>query len=210
MATVQEIRENVLAYGFSSANFTSRINRWIDEAQRVMFRKAGLRMKEEAYEFETVAGTKEYSLPSKFGSIVSLFNHTTEPHENLVEIESIKEYDEMEETKGEPVNYIIHKNQIYIWPIPSSVYKLTLRYNIVPSSIAAENSASPTIAEDFIYLIEEYVLFKCFGAEGDIELANYHKGLFDTGMVDFVGMMNTDSRDGVRQIEGAWPHEWGY
>jgi hypothetical protein len=201
--TVEQIRSNVLEYGFSSQNYASRIDRWIDEAQRYMFRRAGLRNKETTSKFSTEAGKSEYSLPANFSSVKSLFNDTVAPNLNMEVIQDIKEYDALESEEGEPTSYLIHNNSILLYPTPNAVNEMVLRYNIVPTAIAEESSANPEIAEEFYNLIEEYCLYKAYAAEGDIEMSNFHKGNFDREMVNFVGEVNTDTHDGNTQIVGG-------
>lgn len=202
--TVEQLREAVTGYGFQPQKYNSYINVWIDEAQRYLFRRAGLRNKITEETINLTASKKEYPLPSNFGSIHSVLLESVTPKRNMQQIFDIKSFDELESETNEPSAYIILNSNLLFYPTPNTNYTIKLRYNISPSSIAEENSAHPSVGEEFIYLIEEYCLYKAFGKEQDIEMANYHKGLFDTGVVEFSGYITSAVQDGVDQVEGNW------
>jgi hypothetical protein len=202
--TVEELRNSITGYGFQPAKYNAYINSWIDEAQRYLFRRAGLRNKDTEETINITAGKNEYPLPSNFGGIHSLLLESVVPKVNLQQIFDIKSFDELEVEQNEPSAYIILNNKIMIYPNPNTNYTAKIRYKISPSSIAEENSAQPSVGEEFIYLIEEYCLYKAFGKEQDIEMANYHKGLFDGGVVEFCGYITSAIQDGTDQVEGNW------
>lgn len=204
--TVEELTDSVLSYGFSALNYRTLIHRWVDEAQRNMFRQAGLRVKHKDFGFTTVVGTNKYEIPSNFSSSISLRNldQTSEGEVELTRFVDIKEFDNAEAAEGSPTHYIIDNNYIWLYPTPVSARKYSFRYNLIPSAIAEEASSSPTVGEDYYYLVEIYCLYKAFQKEGDVEMANHYKAIYDREMIEFVGYMNTDTKDSVEQIEGAW------
>lgn len=205
MKTVEELRETILSYGFNAQHYSALINAWIDEAQRVLFRKAGLRTKQTEYSFTTEPSIQGYELPQNFAKLVGIRNTHLDPNIGLKQYTDINSFQELDTTGGIPTAYIVSGKKILLHPIPTGEETIGVRYSIIPSAIAEENSANPNIAEDYIQLIEEYVLSKCYAKEHDIEMSNFHKNNFDTGLVDFVGEMNTDVNVDDQQIEGAWP-----
>lgn len=205
--TVKELTEAVLSYGFSSRNYEALIRHWIDEAQRNMFRQAGLRIKHRDYEFSTISGVKEYDLPTDFGSSISLRDLEDTSEGELIRFRNIEEYDDAEKSEGIPSHYIIDNISLFLYPTPNLIRKLSFRYNLIPSAIAEAESSDPSIGEDFYYLIEIYCLYKAFQKESDIEMANHYKGVYDSEMIEFVGLMNTDVKDSTEQVEGAWGYQ---
>lgn len=202
--TVEQLRNSVTGYGFQPQKYNQYINSWIDEAQRYLFRRAGLRNKDSEFIYELEANKNEYPLPDNFGGIHSVLLESVTPKRNLQQIFDIKSFDELEVEGNEPSAYIILNNNILFYPTPNTNYTVKMRYKISPSAIAEENSAQPSVGEEFIYLIEEYCLYKAFGKEQDIEMANYHKGLFDSGTVEFCGFITSQLLDSVDQVEGNW------
>lgn len=202
--TVKELRESVLSYGFNTRTYSSLINHWIDEAQRNIFREAGLRKKAKEKEYTATVGKAEYELPTDFANSISLRDLAETSDKTLRRIINIEEYDDAQTEEGTPLDYIINGNNIILYPTPNSARKYSLRYNRIPSAIAEEEGASPEIGEDYFFLIELYCLYKAFQKEGDIEMANHYKGTYDTEMVSFRDAVNTDTKDSVEQVEGAW------
>lgn len=200
--TLEQLRSSVLDYGFSPQKYSSSVDRWIDEAQRMVFRRANLRNKEVNFGFNTVAGTKEYALPTDFASVTYLFSET-KPGFNLENFRTIQEYNEATETSGEPLMYIVDGQSIKLWPQPDGVYSMQFRYKKIPSSIVGEASASPTIAEDYYDLLEEYALAKAYSRENDREESEFHMNIFEKKLIEFTGQMNHATDNYPDQIIGS-------
>lgn len=203
--SVEAITNSVLGYNFSPQHYTSYIHGWIDDANRLLFRRANLRNKNDVEEYTTVASQAAYTLPADFGSVDSVFLTTLNTRNRLDPIRNQQIYDEYEEEKGEPLLYFIN-DKLYLYPIPdTTAYKIHFRYNLTPTSIAEEASVVPNVGEQYINLIEKYCLWQAFSKEQDIEMATFWKSQFDIGVVEFCDMVNSDTRERDGQIEGAWP-----
>lgn len=205
--TVAELREAILSYGFAETQYTTHVTRWIDEAQRMIFRRANLRNKEIAREYTTEVGKDELELPSDFAQVTYLLNKTA-PQYNMESAENIKAFNEYAESSGQPTAYIIDTNKIKVWPTPDAAYVLELRYKKIPSSIVSESSSSPSIAEDYYNLIEEYALAKAYSKENDVEEANYHNSNFEKLLIEFTGQMDHATDDTQLQIQGSMEANW--
>src|ERR1700740_1990502 len=94
--TVEQLREGVTGYGFQPQKYNQFINVWIDEAQRYLFRRAGLRNKVAEQTINLTVAKKEYELPTNFGSIHSVLLESVTPKRNLQQIFDIKSFDELE------------------------------------------------------------------------------------------------------------------
>lgn len=202
--TIKEIQTSVLDYGFNTSRYSSYILHWVDEAVRDMFREADLRIKHSQKEFNSVSGTEAYALPSDFGKSISLRDLSLTVEGELERLVTIEELDNANRTEGIPTSYIIDGSSIYLYPKPNVVRSYSLRYSIIPSEIAAEESKNPNIREDFYHLIEIYCLYKAFQKEGDIEMKNDYKSEYELGVRRFAAEMNTDTKDSTEQVEGAW------
>lgn len=203
--SVKEITNSVLGYGFAPNQYTKYIQGWISDANQYLFRRANLRARETVSEYITIANQAAYGLPENFGSIDNVYLTTANSRTRLDPILSQERYDEYEEEKGKPRLYFIG-DKLYLYPIPDETsYKVHFRYNLTPSSIAEESSSSPNVGEQYINLIEKYCLWQAFSKEQDIEMGNYWKNQFDLGVVEFTGLLNTDTQQGNDQVEGAWP-----
>lgn len=208
--TVQELTEAVLRYEFAPGKYTADIRRWLDDAQRMIFRRTKLRVGETAYAFTTVSGTEGYSTPPDFASIVfvNIVEASGQRKNSLDSVTDFKEFAENEITSGRPSFYIIDQGLLKLWPIPDAAYAMEMRYRKIPSSIVESASSSPTIAEDYYNLLEEYALAKCFARENDREESEFHMGLFEKGLVEFTGQMDHAYDDTPDQVTGSLEPEY--
>lgn len=208
--TVEQLKDSILEYGFARTQYTGAIIRWIDEGQRYIFRRAKLRNKEEAVEFTTTPSVTNYSiLPSNFAQVTYVLNKSTNPESNLDSVHDLKKFNELDGVSpNTPAYYIIDKNEVKLWPTPDDEYEMEFRYSKIPSTIIEEASSSPSIAEDYFQLLEEYALWKAFSRENDREESEYHKRIFDEGIIEFTGQMDHAKDDTPDQIQGLVEPDW--
>ncbi len=94
--TVEQLKDSILEYGFARTQYTGAINRWLDEGQRYIFRRAKLRNKEEKVIFNTEAGVATYSImPSNFAQVTYVLNKSTNPECNLDSVHDLKKFNEL-------------------------------------------------------------------------------------------------------------------
>jgi hypothetical protein len=212
LLTLEDIKNEVLGHGFSAQNYAARIDNWANEAQQKIYRKADLQENIRSIEIETESDIDSYALPSDYQRLISVLydeNSAGISGANLYPIETVKELDEIDKELGTPTRYFItylpdQNNRFILFrPYPNTNYKIILRYRGNPSMLSGTDT--PQIPVDYIYLIVEYCLYKAYLAEGDIEMSNTHKAIFDKDLIQFVGDVQSDRQDGPTQVEGAWP-----
>lgn len=122
----EDLRAEVLAHGFSSANYADRVNNWASEGQRRIYRQAAIRTAELSTTFSTIPGDPAYSIPADFSEIISLFNVTSDPPTELQGILNKDEFDELGNQVGTPAYFRAIGLAFHLSPIPDSVYDIKL------------------------------------------------------------------------------------
>lgn len=200
MANLQQIREAVLGHQFSSAQYSTRINGWVNEALQKIYRKGNFRLNSLTEDFPTVASTSAYTLPSDFLKLASVFN--ADDNDPLVPV-TLEEYDDLDDSSGKPYHYTVDGNDLVLYPTPDAAYNITLRYYNTSVELAADTD-EPNLPEDYHYLLEHYALWRAYMAEHDFEAAEYHRGIFEKDLVEVVGELQSDTEKPPVQIEGGW------
>lgn len=203
MSTKTEIRDEVLAHQFSPSAYSARIEKWIDQGNRRIYRDADIRINSTTSTVNTIVGTSTYSLPTDFNKIISLRNTSLAPNDNLEDIRDIRLYDELDAQSGTPNQYVIDGSNIVVYPTPNAVQTLVLRYWKGPTDLGA--TEAPAWSSDYHYLLEEYALYKAFLSEHDREMADIHKQIFEQDIVKLADELQNDAETQPRQIQGAWP-----
>lgn len=211
LLTLEDIKNDVLAHGFSAQNYSARIDNWANEAQQKIFRKADLLEGSYSQTINTEVGKYRYLIEQDFARVEAVHIKSNEPDTRLTPFESTADFDEQDKLpNGEPSRYLIFYdselggNSIWLNPTPNNIYEILIRYKKI--AVTLENpSDKPAIPFDYIYLIVEYCLYKAYLAEGDIEMSNIHKSIFDKDLVQFTDDVQSSRNDGPTQVEGSWP-----
>lgn len=196
-------RINVLAHGFSSANYGDRINTWANEAQRKIFREVKMRAGESSATLPTTANVSTLALPSDFEELISLFNISSNPAEELHPTIDEDEFDSLVSETGTPFWFRIVGSNIYLSPTPDSTYSIRLRYWKLPTDLSADGQ-SFSVPEQWCYLIELYCLYRSYASEGDVEMSNFHKNSFETDLVSMAVHLQSDADKPPKQVPGGW------
>lgn len=203
MATRLDLKTTVLAHQFSSANYSALIDKWLNEGVKKVYRRSNMRVGQTTSTINTVAGTNSYSLPSDFNSFISLRNTSITPNEELDEL-SASDFDaNTDSSVGTPYLFSVYGSTLYIYPTPQSAGTLVLRYWKLPTDMTTDNDEVP-LPDDYENVIVEYALKKCYAAEGDIEMSNFHNQNFETELVQLAGELQTDMNSPPEQVPGAF------
>lgn len=122
--------------------------RYLNRSYWELMDKFPFREKERVATFNTVAGTRVYSMPPLFEYLngVAITNPETGKHEPLNQIPHIEyetKYDEDEDKWDIPVDYKRESCYITLLPTPDKIYPITIKRNIVLEDISQTNPISP-------------------------------------------------------------------
>ena len=199
----EDLRAEVLAHGFSSVNYADRINRWASEAQQRVYRQAAIRTAELSTTFTTIPGDPAYSIPADFSELISLFDVTNDPPVEIIALPDKDEFDYQGQAQGTPVYFRAISTAFYFAPIPDNVYSIKLRYWALPENVTSDGIAY-SLPDDYCYLLEEYCLYKAYASEGDVEMSNFHKNIFETDLVQLTVDLQHDTDERPKVVQGGW------
>lgn len=103
------------------------------------------REKEKFGVFSTVAGTRQYSIPTSFDGLrhLSVLEPNSEQHIPLKymdvnEYETV--YSEQTSLQAIPTHYVREANCIRLWPTPDIIYSITIRWWITLADLSDDNT----------------------------------------------------------------------
>lgn len=199
MARVDDIQAKVLAHQFSAQRYASVILDEINKGYSHVVRKTEFRTGMDAYDFVTTAGTQSYSLPADYMALVSLFN--SDSAEQIEQLDNF-EFDDLDESSGQPEFFNIQESSIYFWPTPTGEFNMRLRYRTLPTELGlGDNPVTPVEYDD---VIADYVLWRIYGMEHDFEAAQYHKTMMEDGLINIRTDLNSDSTEFPDLVPGTW------
>lgn len=200
--TTQELREEVLAYGFNSPRYGARVEKWLDEAHKKIARRINIRTRTDTESISTTSGVSTYALPSDFGRIISISDtDLNDPIESL----DMRTFDDLTVESGQPYFYTIIQGNINLYPTPNGTYNLQLRYYTLPTTLSSSGTVvDPVTPEDYDNILVDYALSKAYAAEHDYKAADYHRNLFIDSLANMKGELQSDTHEGPKQVPGTW------
>lgn len=206
MATTDELKNEVLAYQFSSQRYATRIISWLDEAHKKIWREVDLIEEEATQTITTTSGDSAYNITTPFAQIFNVTLQEGDEPLYRLQYDTIAEY---QEESGEPLYYAItnvgggNDRQIHLAPVPNGEYLVDIFYAGRPETLAiGDNTVNPQIPEDYDYLLVHYAVSRCFASEHDYPAAQFHKGEWDEGLAKMKGEIHYQRRDNVRLVPG--------
>lgn len=205
--TFGDIVAEVERHGFADGPQVnkSRIENWVNEGQRQI---ASLIEAPEFQETEVLtmsAGKKEYTLPSGFERMQSIYYPEMTQRLRPVDLQTFDMTGSL--TEGPPDRYTIYKNELWLYPTPNVADKLELRFIKRPAVMSAEGTV-PTLAEPYLHLLVQYALIRAYEAEDDAEMAAQHKNRYEADLVRYGVAQQDRSVDRPRQLDGPWGGSW--
>jgi hypothetical protein len=204
VSTFLELQTEVLARGFDSTAYTTRVKEWINQALRVTARRMKVRTAEATSTITTTSGTATSTLPSDFLRVRSIKENADDY--NLVFYESITDFDGLGDTStGKPTAYTLDGANIRFWPIPdSSSYTFALRYWKSNATLSANGDIPSVIPTDWHHLLVYYATAEAFLAEDDPEQHKYYRDLYESELRIAMVDLQDQSEDGAVQVKGMW------
>lgn len=213
--TFQDLQNEVLAYGFDSTTYLSRVKRWLNEAQWKALRRVPLRELKVTATLSTTSGTSYVSLTAgnKTLRIVDVVYADSGDELQPVSLEWMDRLSVAIGTNaatGRPLYYCTDGTDPYamklqLWPVPNAVYSLVLRYYKEPAEMSA-NSDAPTIPDAHVDLLVNYAVSRAFRAEDDQERAAQFMAEYETGVRALADDRMREVPTGLKQVPGTWGH----
>jgi hypothetical protein len=129
------------------------------------------------YSISVVSGTAEYSLPSNFSRVISLFSSTEGREISSIDIEEVSDYNA--ETAN-TMRYYIRGSYIGFTPEPTSSMTLLLRHTAKSTKITSIYS-NLDLPNNMFYCLQDYMLFrasiKISRLDGNSHLKLFYKGI---------------------------------
>lgn len=133
----------------------------------------------------TVANQREYTITSigvgDFSEIVSIFDTTT-----VGTRLTLVSHDDAEatwggnpEATGRPMHYSVWEGKLNLWPMPASVYSLSLRGYRKPANWLANTSTEVDADSRLHQALVYYAVSQVYQLQEDVQLAAFYRASFD-------------------------------
>lgn len=198
--TFEELVQEGLSFQFSETEYEALFKRWLNQAQRRMVIESEIRTQEEAFSLSTTPGDATYELPSNFARLIDFFNEET--HRPLTPL-NIREFDEQPKSEGTPYAYTVIGNKLTLYPTPSVIVPLTLRYWRLPAEMI-QPSDVPEVPTQYQELLLAWALKKAYKRENDQAMAQMWEVEWEKGILKMRGEVQGDVFDGPRQVAGSF------
>lgn len=203
--TFESLVQEGLDFQFSETEYEELFKRWLNQAQRRLVIESEIRTQEEAFSFSTIATTATYELPANFARFIDFFG--SETHELLTPLD-IREFDNLPKSEGTPYSYTVIGNKLTLYPTPSVIVPLTLRYWRLPAEMI-QASDTPEIPVQYQELLLAWALKKAYQRENDYAAAQQWETQWEKGVLKMRGEVQGDVFDGPRQVAGSFADAHG-
>lgn len=205
MATLSALQTEILAYGFDSTAYTSRITTWLNEAQRQIARILDIPLLEQDQTLTLVAGTNGYAVAATFQRLEYVANDTDD---NMLQRISEVEYEELDHTeRGTPMYYFLKAGTtVTLYPAPDAgavTKTIRVHYIGLPTAMAAAGDTTGFSA-DYDLVLKAYALAEAYAAEDDAAMSNFWSGKFRERLLTMGEDLGHPDNSGPNQIPGAW------
>jgi hypothetical protein len=208
VATYLQMRTEVLAYGFDTNQYSSRINSWLNEAQSRIARSCEIPKLWTTANISTIVGTGSYTLASNFIRMNKVFhNGATQLELMPIDVGELRAMTQggTSTTVGIPEVYSISAEfTMTVAPVPDAVYTLTYDYYQRPTDLSADGDIS-TLPVDYHDLMVSYTLARCYRSEDDAQMSAFYQSEYQRDLQRLrVDLQGTTSKDGPKVIAGTW------
>lgn len=198
--TFLDLQDEVLHDNFSPTKYRTLAKRFINEAQRRIFRRLRIPAGEETLPMFTAAGEVTLDLDEDVARVNSLrIPADRNPLTNV----DIKEIDAAPAASGKPDSYAVVGNKLFFYPTPNMEYELELRYQSRPPTLVDDDDY-PALDDDYRDLLVTYARAKLFRLEDDVEMFNAWMADFETGVVRLKADSGRRDRSRKRQVPGMF------
>lgn len=195
------LRTEVLNHGFDGSIITaSQLNQYLNDALSELSAKAQYYGEEQVYDFNTVAGTDHYSLPTDTTKLRSV--RITTPNQELSLID-LRDIDRSYTSSGIPYSYAMDGYGITMYPNPDAAYPVEMRYWQVMTPMTQDTDA-PSLPPRYHRSLTYYAIARCFEREDDPQQAQYYQGRWEQTIKDLKADLIFPLTDGPRQVRSQW------
>lgn len=216
MSRSSDMQLEILAHQFNAARYGDLIYIWLSEAQEKIAREVDMRVGvAELSSSITVNQHLVTTLPDDFLRVK--FCWVTSSTESYRIPNTDATFDTSDELfkftqdhgttneTGNPEAYALYGNSLYIFPWTTGTWTVRLIY--YKSLTAIDAATNPITDISYDHILKAYALYKIFESEHDIEMAMYHKGVFDQEFIRAKGQLQTDSYEPPVQVQGMLYYE---
>jgi len=157
----------------------------------------------------TVAGTRSYSLANTVYDIMRV-EYNGRPVKRI----SWRDFDTVAglvdggpTRQGRPVYYVVHARTLYFEPIPSEAKGVKI-YHVKETTALTTSSTAFTIPRKLTHLIQDYILYRMYLKDDELQKANFHLGLWESALKEAEEQWNERSNlDRIRvvKVEDNYP-----
>lgn len=195
-----DLQTQTLADDFRAAVHRDNAKRFLNEAQRKIFRRVRVPEAERSLTVTTTAGQPTASLDADVIRLNSLRNTTDrEPLTNV----AVEELDDYSQSQGKPVVYAVVGRSLLFYPTPDAAYSLAIRYQGRPQQLVADADI-PELHEDYYDLLVTFARAKLYRLEDDFEAEQAWLVDFERDLHQYAGDVQHDDRSRVRQVPGMF------
>lgn len=219
--TFQDLQNEVLAHGFDSSTYLTRVKRWLNEGQWAAIRRAPQLSSLISTSLTTTGGTPYVTLASLTGfvAVANLVDNELGCELTPMSMPWLDQLGNQRTTNllsGRPtffgVVYTSAANKLSLWPVPDQAYTLLLRYLALPTEMSA-NGDAPTIPDAHTDLLVSYAIYRAYRSENDVEMATYFKGEYESELRLLQDEMADKTPSTPKQVPGVWgnirwPEPW--
>ena len=198
------MQNEVLAHGFDSTVYRTRVKNWLNEAQGRIVRILELPSQYATFDITTVAGTDTYTPPTDLVRINGITNASSPSELSFVEDPADINYlNQAGQSMGEPQYYTYTGSGIRVSPVPDDVYTLTIDYYKSPTALSADSDVS-TLPTDYHDVMISYALSRAYRSEDDMQMSQFFYSEFTRDLAQMGADRQSVVRDGPRQVPGMW------
>lgn len=199
------MQNEVLAHGFESTVYRSRVRNWLNEAQGRIARILELPNLYTTAQIVTIKGTDTYTLSSDVIRINGLTNASSPSELAYVNDPADINYSNYAgQNMGEPQFYTLSgQSAIRLSPIPDGAYTLTVDYYKSPSTLSSDGDTS-SLPSDYHDVMISYALSRAYRSEDDMQMSQFFYSEFMRDLTQMGADRQSVVRDGPRQVPGMW------
>lgn len=195
------MRNEVLACGFDPVLFGSnRINMYLNNQYFNVIRRVDYYVDEATSDYNTVAGTSLYALPTDFARVRSV--RDTSRQQEMVAV-GLRDIDRSIASSGAPTFYALDASSVHLYPTPDNAYPIEVRYWKLPVALSADTD-TPTLPADYHNMLIYGATAECYRAEDDHATAAQWQARFDQALSEFSADVKFPNDDMPTQLGSMW------
>ena len=198
--TFLELQNEALHDDFSQTKYRALCKRYLNEAQRRIFRRARVPEGESTHVIVTVPGDPDVDEAVDLVRMSSLRNTT-----DAIPLihRSVDELDELGASAGKPTHYAQVGRRLVFWPTPDAAYNLEGRTQVTATEMVADDDF-PQLVDDYCDLLVTWARSRLYRLEDDEEMSRALKEDFEIEFGQLRAEINRRRRGGRRQVPGAF------